>query len=94
MAMFMVFAYVDIAWDIRPAVMLALCAAFCARLRTASGGCVHGDQTNSVSPAAVPRALAASGMRRTLAAAGAVAAAGVGAVASSRSAASRCLGRR
>ena len=29
-AMFMVFAYVDIAWDIRPAVMLALCGALCA----------------------------------------------------------------
>jgi len=28
--MFVVFAYVDIAWDIRPAVMLALCGALCA----------------------------------------------------------------
>lgn len=28
--MFLVFAYVDIAWDIRPAIMLALCFALCA----------------------------------------------------------------
>jgi hypothetical protein len=59
MVMFMVFAYVDIAFEIRPAVMIGLCAAFCADFERLPEDVSMETKTNSVSPAAVPRALAA-----------------------------------
>jgi hypothetical protein len=58
MAMFVVFAYVDIAWEIRPAVMLALCGALCADFERLPEG-VTTMESRAVPARSVQPALAA-----------------------------------